>query len=147
MATPPNSTGIFFSSPATYTSGALAEVDVLFAQAQKTTQLDPQIEALVTFARGEFFLTFARRVNLIRSRSQAFQDCRVTVFDKVLLRLTQNGDNLENAAAITYFCEEFLAIPADTPAAQKASILSSALTASAIAVPGKMSWLFLPSLI
>lgn len=111
---------------------------MLVAQARMVDRLDPCIEAFLTTNRSHFFLTFARRLDLIKSRSQAFEDCHVTVFDKVLLELTQNGDNLENPPAIHYFCEEFLAIPAIVSSSQKTAILSSELAASLPVLPGEI---------
>lgn len=125
------------SSPTKYSAGPADEVEELLAQAQTIDSLDPRIESFITANRNDFFATFVRQVNLIRSRSQAFQDCHVTVFDKVLLELTSNGTHLENAAAIHYFCEEFLAIPTNTSGVYKTSILSSAIAASALNFPGK----------
>lgn len=83
-------------------------------------------------------MTFERRLNLIKSRSQAFQDSHVTVFDKVLLQLTQNGSHLGHPAAIQYFCEEFLAIPTNIASTQQTVILSDAVIAPMPVVPGEI---------
>ena len=123
---------IFFSSsPTRYSSGPAEEVDTVLAQVQKNDRLDPVIKAIVTVNQDAFFETFSRRVELIKSRSQAFQDCHVTIFDKVLLILTQNGRELGNAAAISYFCEEHLGIPSSAASTLKRAILSDALIAPA----------------
>lgn len=138
MATQTSSSRSFpSSSPTKYSSGPSDEVEELLAHARTVDCLDPRVGTFIAANRTDFFTTFSRQVNLIRSRSQAFQDCHVTVFDKVLLELTQNGANLDNAPAIHYFCEEFLAIPTNTSGIQKTSILSSALAASVLKCPGK----------
>lgn len=139
MATPPDSGGIFLSSsPTRYSSGPAEEVNVLLAQAQTVEYLSPTTENFITTHHDAFFKTFERRINLIRSRSQAFQDFHVTVFDKVLLELTQNGHHLNHPAAIQYFCEEFLAIPTNISTSQEAAILSDAVVAPVPALPGEM---------
>lgn len=146
MATPPDSGGIFLSSsPTNYSSGSSEEVDVLLARARMVDCLSQTIDLFITTHRNAFFKTFERRVNLIRSRSQALQDSHVTVFDKVLLELTQNGHRLDHPAAIQYFCEEFLAIPINASSEQKTAILSDAVVASVPVLPGKMLPLLLIS--
>lgn len=145
MATTPDSGGIFLSSsPTRYSSGAAEEVDELLAHARTVKSLSPTIKLFVTTHHDAFFKTFERRINLIRSRSQAFQDSHVTVFDKVLLELTQNGDFLDHPAAIQYFCEEFLAIPTNTSNEKQTAILSDAVIAPAPVSQGEMPPLLLP---
>jgi len=137
MSSPPDSGRLFFSSsPTRYSSGPAEEVDSILAHVQKVDQLDDPINAIISVNRGAFFETFARRVELIKSRSQAFQDCHVTIFDKVLLVLTQNGKQLDTTAAISYFCEEHLGIPNSTASAQKKAGLSNALRAPAVLTQG-----------
>jgi len=139
MTSPPDSGPLFFSSsPTRYSSGPAEEVDTVLAQAQKVTQLDPQVNAILSLNRGAFFETFSRRVELVKSRSQAFQDCHVTVFDKVLLILTENGKDLDNTAAISYFCEEHLGIPFSAAPAQKKAIVSNALISPPIVTQGML---------
>lgn len=139
MATPPGGSSIFLSSsPARYSSDPSGEVDLLLARARTIQCLNPTTESFIATNRTAFFNTFERRINLIKSRSQAFQDSHVTVFDKVLLQLTQNGGHLDHTAAIQYFCEEFLAIPTDISNAQQTAILSDAIVASMRVLPGEM---------
>jgi len=139
MTSPSDSARLFFSSsPTRYSSGPAEEVDTILAQVQQVDQLDPSINAILSVNRVAFFDTFSRRVQLIKSRSQAFQDSHVTVFDKVLLVLTQNGKELDTAAAISYFCEEHLGIPKDAPSAQKKAIVPNALIAPATLTQGML---------
>lgn len=130
MSSPSHGCGLFFSSsPTRYSSGPAEEVSTILTKASNVTQLDPALQPILVANRTAFIETFSRRVELIKSRSQAFQDSHVTVFDKVLLALTQNGNDLENSAAITYFCAEFLGITNHATSAQKEAILSNATIA------------------
>ncbi|KAK5952093.1 hypothetical protein OHC33_006980 [Knufia fluminis] len=130
MTSPPDSGGLFFSSsPTRYNSGPAEEVEAVLAQVQKIDNLDPSVNAVICANRSAFFETFSRRIELIKSRSQAFQDHRITIYDKVLLTLTQNGKVLDNTAAISFYCEEHLGIPNSAASAQKEVALTNALIA------------------
>lgn len=134
------------SSPTKYSADPAGQVEELLAQAQIAVELDPRVERFVVENCNDFFTAFMRQVNLIKSRSQAFEDCHVTVFDKVLLELTQNGNNLKNAPAVRYFCEEFLGIPSNASGVQKTAMLAGAINASSLEDPGKASQLSLHEL-
>lgn len=47
---------------------------------------------------------------LIKSRSQAFEDSHITVYDKALLMLSKNGSDISNAGALELYIEEFMGI-------------------------------------
>jgi hypothetical protein len=81
------------------------------AKAQVTPS-SPAIFACLQNANQKrlFLEVFSRHIQLLKSRSQAFEDAHVTVYDKALLTLTRNGNQLDSPAAIQYFCEEFLGI-------------------------------------
>lgn len=129
MATSPESGGLFLSStPTRYSSGPLEEVQLLLKQARSVGRIDPAIRSIISIKNGPFFDTFARHINLINSRSQTFQDCHITVFDKVLLELTDCGRDLDNPAAIQYFCDEFLAVPKGANTARRTSALTDTLS-------------------
>ncbi|KAK2759182.1 hypothetical protein FQN54_003282 [Arachnomyces sp. PD_36] len=57
-----------------------------------------------------FFEVLERHVSLIKSRSQAFEDGHVTVYDKALLALTQNGTDLHNMGALELYLDEVVGI-------------------------------------
>ena len=42
----------------------------------------------------------SRQLSLIKSRSQAFEDGEITVYDKALLVLSDNGNNAKNLGAL-----------------------------------------------
>ncbi|KAK5103711.1 hypothetical protein LTS08_003129 [Lithohypha guttulata] len=132
MASPPpqHSDGLFFSSsPTQIIPGPDQEVEELVRRAQKISQLDLCLEDVLSNNRIEFFSSFRRQLELIKSRSQVFQDCHVTVYDKTLLVLTRNGNNMNNPSAVVFYCEEFLAIPMSLSPIQKESLLKSSLVA------------------
>ncbi len=83
---------------------------MLISQAQQTTVLSPSLAAYLAKPKQKtlFLEVFSRNLELLKSRSQSFDDGHVTVYDKALLMLTRNGNDLENPAAIHFYCEEFL---------------------------------------
>lgn len=115
---------MYFSSPlGAYRPNPADEVPQLVAKAQ-VTALSPAIFACLgkPQQKHHFFELFSRHIQLLKSRSQAFEDGHITVYDKALLNLTRNGNNLENPHAIQCFCEDFLGIDTsgDQQTAQKA---------------------------
>jgi hypothetical protein len=84
-----------------------------------------------------FLEAFARQANLIKSRCQSFDDGHVTVYDKVLLSLTDNGNRFDSVAAQEYFCEEFLGISRDGNPTETGKILQQNLVLKAILARGK----------
>lgn len=67
--------------------------------------------------RDAFLDLLGRHIHLIKSRSQAFEDGHVTVYDKTLLSLSRNGKDVSRPAVVQYYCEEFLSLsPEATPA-------------------------------
>lgn len=55
-----------------------------------------------------------RQLSLIKSRSQAFEDGEITVYDKALLVLSDNGNNVKNHGALNLYLEEFMGIAQDS---------------------------------
>ncbi|KAN0079066.1 hypothetical protein V8E54_005579 [Elaphomyces granulatus] len=55
-----------------------------------------------------------RQLSLIKSRSQAFEDGEITVYDKALLVLSDNGNNVKNHGALNLYLEEFIGIAQDS---------------------------------
>jgi hypothetical protein len=117
---------MFFSSPPS--AGGVSrspadEVPQFVAKAQ-ATPFSPAIFVCLQNANQKrlFLEVFLRHIQLLKSRSQAFEDAHITVYDKALLTLTSNGNELDSPAAIQYFCEEFLGIDTsdDPRVAQKA---------------------------
>src|SRR2546423_1216705 len=104
---------MFFPSPpsAGVSRNPADEVLQLIAKAQ-TAALSPCISTCLRNPEHKrlFMEVFSRHIDLLKSRSQAFEDGHITVYDKVLLSLTRNGNDLESPHAIQYFCEDFLGI-------------------------------------
>ncbi|KAI1615085.1 hypothetical protein EDD37DRAFT_609036 [Exophiala viscosa] len=121
---------LFFFSPGLSSPvrrGPDDEVPILVERASQATALNPAVNDFVVGHKAGFLRLFNRQINLIRSRSQAFEDGHITVFDKTLLKLTQNGTDLENPAAIQYYCEEFLGIHVGASTAEASRVLSQAI--------------------
>lgn len=111
MHSPPSSPGLFFSSPHhSVRDGPEDEVEALFASAQDFNTLDDKLAEVISGNKDSFLDVFGRQVQLLKTRSQAFEDAHVTVYDKVLLLLTQHGNDLESPAAINWYCAEYLGI-------------------------------------
>ncbi|ERF71711.1 hypothetical protein EPUS_05583 [Endocarpon pusillum Z07020] len=91
------------------------EVHEIVEQLRTSAYLNPIVVNFLKERRQKdlFYEVIARQANLIKSRSQSFDDGHITVYDKVLLCLTDNGNRFDNAAAQEYFCEEFLGISKD----------------------------------
>jgi hypothetical protein len=120
----PSPEAMFFSSPpSAYRQNPAEEVPQLVAKAQ-IAALSPAISACLRNPEKKrlFLEVFSRHIELLKSRSQAFEDAHITVYDKALLNLTSNGNDLESPHAIQYFCEDFLGIDTsgDPQTAQKA---------------------------
>lgn len=120
--------GMFFSSPpGPYRSNPADEVPQLVAKAQ-IAALSPAIATCLRNPeqKRRFMEVFSRHIELLKSRSQAFEDCHITVYDKALLNLTRNGNDLDSPHAIQYFCEDFLGIDTSgDPQAARATLEGS----------------------
>lgn len=142
MLCPSPSERLFFSSSPTHVDpGPAEEVDNILSQVQQIDRLDAVFDAIVNDSPDAFFDGFSRKVELIRSRTQAFEVCHVTVFDKVLLALTKNGNDLNTTPAIAYYCEEFLGIPSGISLSRKDEIVSHMLQIPAVLAQGEMTLL------
>lgn len=88
------------------------EVTELTLAAQNVQNLNPAVAAVLQDSnkKKDFLHHMYRHIQLIKSRSQAFEDAHVTVYDKTLLTLTHNGNKLDYSPAIEYYCDEFLGI-------------------------------------
>ena len=125
------SEGMFFSSPPSNgrPSNPADEVPLLMAKTQQTTALSPGIAAYLANPDHKtlFLEIFSRNIQLLKSRSQSFEDGHITVYDKALLMLTRNGNDLESPAAIHFYCEEFLGCHISESALEAAVTVRSAL--------------------
>ena len=104
-----------------------------------STYINPDVEKYLQDPRQKelFLQLFARQVDLIKSRSQSFEDSHVTIYDKVLLRLTDNGNSFGSVAAQQYFCEEYLGIGKHANPGVTEKILDQNLVLKAILARGK----------
>ena len=140
--TSPMEPGLFFtSSPSHFQRNDPAdEVPILVAKARLSKSLNP---AVATFLKDPerkrvFLDVFMRHVSLLKCRSQAFEHGHVTVYDKVLLTLTRNGNHFESIAAIEYFCEEHLGIDKFGDATSMEHTLEQSVLLRSLLVQGKM---------
>ncbi len=129
----------FYSSPEPPPGrrGPEDEVSMLVDRASQVQSLSPSLHQFMALHGPAFLNLFGRQIQLIQSRSQAFEDAHVTVFDKTLLTLTHNGRNLDNPAAIQYFCHEFLGINTEGSVADCTRPLQQALDVSQELKSGK----------
>ena len=112
------------------------------AKAQVTTTLSSTLSTFLGNASQRILFNgvLTRHLNQIKSRSPAFEDAQVTVYDKVLLRLTDDGNNPENPAAVTFFVEEFLNINTQAPPAPQQRALGHEVTLPALLTQGAMTY-------
>lgn len=115
------------------------EVREIVDELRSSTYLNPIVVSFLKERRQKdlFYEVFARQANLIKSRCQSFEDCHVTIYDKVLLCLTDNGNRFDNAAAQEYFCEEYLGISKDGNPMVAERILRHHVILKAILAEGK----------
>ncbi|KAJ0414953.1 hypothetical protein BJY00DRAFT_318353 [Aspergillus carlsbadensis] len=51
-----------------------------------------------------------RQISLIKCRSQDFEDCQITVYDKTLLILSNHGDRVTDPSVLEIYLTEFLGV-------------------------------------
>ncbi|KAE8375577.1 hypothetical protein BDV26DRAFT_294881 [Aspergillus bertholletiae] len=73
------------------------------------------------------FSALRRQVSLIKCRSQSFEDGQITTYDRALLKLSRNGDNLTDTGALELYLTEFLGIVPISPTSQSRAILAKQL--------------------
>ena len=131
---------LFFSSPGLHSTqrDPQDEVQELVNRAARNMAgLSPALSSFMALHKAAFLEMFNRQLQLIRSRSQAFEDAHITVFDKVLLTLTQNGTNLDNPAAIQYYCEEYLGINTGASCEETSRVLRQTMDVPNLLMRGK----------
>lgn len=106
------------------------EVESLLSSALLVTDLDQNLESIFTKHKHLFLDVFSRQIELIRSRSQALEDAHVTVYDRVLLALTRNGNDLEQPAAITWYAMEYLGFNPEGGVARNTQLIEQSLALS-----------------
>jgi hypothetical protein len=79
----------------------------------------------------------AHQVALIKSRSQAFEDSHVTVYDKALLALSHNGNQISNSGVLELYIEEFMGISPNKQAQAMDDILHKHVALKALFVKRK----------
>ncbi|PGH11737.1 hypothetical protein AJ80_06998 [Polytolypa hystricis UAMH7299] len=94
------------------TSALEDQVTAVVLRYSAIKELNPVITQFVR-SHGPFHLlyeVFEHYLTLVQSRSQAFEDGHITVYDKALLVLTSNGSDLYNKGAITLYFDEIVGI-------------------------------------
>ncbi|EEP75517.1 conserved hypothetical protein [Uncinocarpus reesii 1704] len=62
---------------------------------------------------GLFQDVLVNHISMLKTRPQALEDGKITLYDKALLILTSNGKNLHNLGAIELFLDEILGVKQD----------------------------------
>jgi hypothetical protein len=108
---------------------------------RSSTYLNPTVEKFLQEPGQKeiFYEVFARQANLIKSRCQDFEDGYVSIYDKVLLELTDNGNVFDSIPAQEYFCEEYLGISKNGVPIVAERILSQNILLKAFIAQGKPS--------
>lgn len=85
-----------------------------------------------------FFQVLERHLSLIKSRSQAFEDGHVTVYDKALLSLTQNGSDLHNMGALELYLDEVVGIGRGDSVEQMGKVLERHIQVNVFLSQGRL---------
>ena len=88
------------------------QVSVLVEKYAGTTVLNPIVLELLKTTEHFRLLydVFEHYLALIKSRSQAFEDGHITVYDKALLRLSRNGNDVYNLGALELYLDEVVGV-------------------------------------
>ena len=88
------------------------QVAVLVKKYASVTLLNPIVLELLKTTEHFRLLyeVFDHYLALIKSRSQAFEDGHITVYDKALLHLSRNGNDLYNLGALELYLDEVVGI-------------------------------------
>ncbi len=103
------------------------EVSAIATWAKSFNILTPHLATVMATHRQLVLSLLERQIRLIQSRPQDLSLAHVTVYDKALLELTSDGTDLENPAALLFWCEYYLGIGRGEAAAQTARILQEAM--------------------
>lgn len=95
-------------SPEAHFNRANVEVSRLLSPARQIQELPESVSRILSYARGSLYEFMLLQVQLIRNRSDSWNDHQMTVYDKVLLTLTSNGKDVRNIAAVVFFCNQYL---------------------------------------
>jgi hypothetical protein len=126
-------------SPRFRARGPEEEVDNIVDSLERSAYLNPIVEKFLQDATQKdlFFEVFARQANMIKSRMQSFEDCHITIYDKALLKLTDNGNRFDSVPAQEFFCEEYLGISKDGNPVEAEKILNQNVILKAIIAQGE----------
>src|SRR5436190_5092925 len=88
------------------------QVAVLVEKYASITLLNPIVLELLNTTEHFRLLyeVFDHYLALIKSRSQAFEDGHITVYDKALLHLSRNGNDLYNLGALELYLDEVVGV-------------------------------------
>ncbi|ETN42054.1 uncharacterized protein HMPREF1541_03993 [Cyphellophora europaea CBS 101466] len=80
------------------------EVERLISEANQLHTMPPKMQRFLN-TYPLFTRVIARQVRMVTARSQDFDDCQVTIFDKALLVITRNGNDIGSAIPFQFFCQ------------------------------------------
>ena len=89
-----------------------AQVEKLASKYKSIDTTHPMLEEILKKPEkfSSIWDVIGRQLSLIKSRSQAFEDGEITVYDKALLVLSDNGNNARNLGALNLYLGEFMGI-------------------------------------
>lgn len=109
--------------------------------------VEPPVVIQALFAKSEFkrlFLeVFDRHIQMLKTRSD--DERLVTVYDKVLLSATSDGENLEDPSALTLYLEAYHGINKDDPFEDVSGTLEKELAIKALLMKGTETKTYLSS--
>lgn len=80
----------------------------LVAQARKVQDADDYMIELILRCGREMRISLQQQVELIQSRSRAWRQHEITVFDKALLQLTENGVLVNDIEALLFYASYYV---------------------------------------
>ena len=80
----------------------------LLIQEAHDLPIQPKFTTFISSNREILSDLIHRYLLIIRRRSADFKDNQTTIYDKALLHLTDDGNDLTSAPAVLLFCKEYL---------------------------------------
>lgn len=106
-----SSSPLFVAQTPSVATNPTEEVALIVHRYESQSKLSPTLAAIFkNVSHRELFLeVFTHHLELLKTRSQAFGDAQVTVFDKALLTLTRH--NNESPGAFDLYLDEVVGVP------------------------------------
>lgn len=124
------------------------KTDAIVRRYHKSSLTNPVLHEILKNPEESSLLLDAvrRQVSLIKCRSQDFEDGQVTIYDRALLILTNNGENMTDLGARELYLTEFLGIVPIGPVAPSKDIVARHVALQSKLTKGMMLGAYIPSL-